>query len=125
LLFAQLSEKSLEETQTEKDFALRRKLKTLFNKTEADFASKEAYKDYEELVEDSIYNLVHSIDVEATKAAIESYRHDNTRLIAINQMKANEILHDEISTIQKYEEMLRNQEKEFRVYICRISCSIS
>lgn len=112
---SKLSAKSLEESQAEKDFAVRRKLKNLFNKTEADFASQKEFQDYEEMVEDHIYNLVHGVEVEETKAAIERYKQDNTRLIAINQMKVNQRLEDELSTIKHHEQEAEAQEREFRV----------
>eukprot|EP01039_Chlorochromonas_danica_P008736 gene8736-9629_t len=110
---SKLSAKSLEEIEAERDSAVRRKLKALFNKTEADFLSLDDLRDYEEMVEDLIYNLVHSINVEETKAAIEKYKQENTRLIAINQMKINQKFEEEQTIIQQVEERTRAQEREF------------
>jgi len=111
----QLSKRSLEETQVEKDFSVRRLLKGIFNKTEADFDVIDKFKDYEEMVEEYIYNLVHSIDVDSTKEAIEAYKKQNTRLIAINQTKIDQNLHEELRLIQEREKREQMMEKEFKV----------
>lgn len=111
----QLSAKSLEEVEAERDSAVRRKLKALFNKTEADFPSLDDLRDYEEMVEDLIYNLVHSINVEETTAAIEKYKQENIRQIAINQMKINQKFEEEQTIIQQDEERTRALEREFMV----------
>jgi hypothetical protein len=47
-----------------------------------------AFRDYEELVEDIIYNLVNGIDVEAANSAVEKYRAENLKIILENQSKA-------------------------------------
>ncbi|RYH31109.1 hypothetical protein EON65_03415 [archaeon] len=111
----QLSRRSLEETLAERDLAIRRKLKSIFNKTEEEFESDKQFKDYEEKVEDYIYNLVNCIDVETTKQAIESYRQENSRLTALNQMRAEERLKEELVLIKLDQEKRLQQEKEYTV----------
>lgn len=95
--------------------AIRRKLKGIFNKTEEEFESGTQFKDYEEMVEDYIYNLVNYIDVESTKQAIESYRQENSRLTALNLMRAEEKLKEEIVLIKLDQEKRSQQQKEYMV----------
>jgi CDK-activating kinase assembly factor MAT1 len=105
----------MEEVEVEKDISVRRQIKLLFNKTEDDFNDLNAFKDYEELVEDIIFNLVHEIDVPETKARIEKYKKENADLIAKNQLKLTQMLREEMNQI-KEEEILRAQkESEFHV----------
>eukprot|EP01031_Cornospumella_fuschlensis_P032479 gene32479-39268_t len=108
-----LSRRSLEETLSERDFAIRRKLRSIFNKTEEEFESDKHFKDYEEMVEDYIYNLVNCVDVESTKQAIESYRQENARMTALNLMRAEEKLKEELVLIKLDQEKRSQQEKAY------------
>ena len=82
----QLSTKSLDETEVERDFSIRRKVKALFNKIESDFATVDEFKNYEEMVEDIVYNLVNLIDVDSTNQLIEKYKQDHSKEIIVNQL---------------------------------------
>jgi hypothetical protein len=91
-------------------------VKTLFNKTEADFGDDlDAYKDYEEMVEDIIYNLVQEIDVPETKAKIEKYKKENSDLIARNQLKLNQQMKEEMNQIKEEEFSRMQKNMEFQV----------
>jgi hypothetical protein len=85
-----LSTKSLDETEVEKDVRVRKKVKAIYNKTEDAFTNASEYRDYEEQVEDIIFNLVHDIDVEATQAKVKKYSIANEENIAFNAGKRNE-----------------------------------
>ena len=76
-----LSEKSLEALECERDVSIRKMVKNVFNLTEVDFKSLLEYQDYEEEVEDIVFNLVHSIDVEIMRNKIEKHKNENARLI--------------------------------------------
>jgi CDK-activating kinase assembly factor MAT1 len=110
-----LSTKSLDETEVERDFSIRRKVKALFNKVEADFATIDEYKNYEEMVEDIIYNLVNLIDVEATNALVEKYKQDNSKEILVNQYKRKEELKSESMSIREREEAIAAANQKFQV----------
>lgn len=73
-----------------KDAHVRRRYLTWFNKRREDFDSDQAYDDYLEMVEDIIHNIVHNIDVDATKARVDKYRAQNQHLIGSNQAKRAE-----------------------------------
>jgi hypothetical protein len=85
-----LSKKSLEETEVEKDVRVRKKVLAIYNKNESSFPNARAFKDYEEEVEDLIYNLVHDINVAETQARIKKYASLNEESIAFNEGKRSE-----------------------------------
>ena len=85
-----LSIKSLDETEAERDIRMRKRIKAIFNKTEESFATADEFRDYEEEVEDIIYNLVHDINIPATNQKIENYRRENEEAIYFNQSKIME-----------------------------------
>ena len=70
-----------------KDAQTRRKYLKWFNKRRDNFETDKDYDDYLEMVEDIIYNLVHEIDVEATKARVDKYRRENADVIGLNQAR--------------------------------------
>lgn len=112
---SQLSTKSLDETEVERDFSIRRKVKALFNKVESDFATLDQFKNYEEFVEDIIYNLVNLVDVDATNALIEKYKQENSKEIVANQFKRKEQLKEELMTIKEKEELIASANQKFQV----------
>jgi hypothetical protein len=82
----------LDETEVERDSSIRRKIKALYNKVESDFPTMDEWKNYEEMVEDIVYNLVNLIDVDSTNEAIEQYKAQNSKEILRNQFRKNEQL---------------------------------
>lgn len=110
-----LSKKSLDETEVERDYSIRRKITALYNKKETDFASLEEYKNYEEMVEDIIYNLVNMIDVDATNQLIEKYKQDNSKEITINQFRRKEELKGELISIKEREDAIAAANQKFQV----------
>ena len=69
-----LTTKTADEHEVSEDAKIRKKIKSIYNKCEKDFESINAFKDYEEEVEDIIYNLVHGIDVEDMNRKVQAYR---------------------------------------------------
>lgn len=98
-----LSSKTFEEIEVEKDVAMRRKIKTLFNKTEDDFTTLEEYENYQEKIEDIIYNLVHEINVTETKEMIDSYEKENKEAAAKKQLKI-------LSKLREEEQKLKDED---------------
>ncbi len=78
------------EMEAEKDARVRRKVKAIYNKMESSFSNSQAFRDYEEEVEDVIFNLVHGIDVDETQARIKKYAALNEESIAFNAGKQSE-----------------------------------
>jgi len=107
-----LSVKSLEETEAERDVRVRRRIKAIFNKTVDDFASPSAFRDYEEDVEDIIYNLVHDRDVTATNQRVDRYRKDNEEAIFFNQSRSMEEREELDRRIQSQAESLQQKMSE-------------
>jgi CDK-activating kinase assembly factor MAT1 len=116
--FAKLSFKSLEEIEAERDTAVRRKIATIFNKCEEDFDHVEEFRDYQQFVEDIVFNLVHEIDVEETKQKVEEYKAQNLKEMALNQAKAAEKISKEFSMIQEEEKQKSAKNAEFEVITC-------
>ena len=110
-----LSTKSLMETEVEKDVRVRRKVKAIYNKTKDAFADAQSFRDYEEEVEDIIFNLVHGIDVDDTQARIKKYSLENEETIAFNMGKAHE--DDQLldKTIKEKDESLKRKITESRL----------
>lgn len=110
-----LSEKGLDETEVERDFRIRKKIKAIYNKVELDFDDVLKYKDYEEEVEDLIYNLVNSIDVEKTNQAVDNYKKTNAEKITVNQFKKSELIREESNIIKEQEEIRISNDIAFQV----------
>eukprot|EP00600_Ochromonadales_sp_CCMP1393_P005205 CAMPEP_0174965244 /NCGR_PEP_ID=MMETSP0004_2-20121128/6331_1 /TAXON_ID=420556 /ORGANISM="Ochromonas sp., Strain CCMP1393" /LENGTH=247 /DNA_ID=CAMNT_0016214065 /DNA_START=139 /DNA_END=882 /DNA_ORIENTATION=- len=109
-----LSKKSLDETEVERDSSIRRKIKAIFNKFESDFASLDEYQNYEEMVEDIIYNLVNKIDISETNAKIERYKQENGKVIAVNQLRKNELFNKENASIKEMETAIADGNIKFQ-----------
>jgi CDK-activating kinase assembly factor MAT1 len=117
-----LSIKGLDETEVERDFINRRKIKSIYNKTEEDFNTLLEFQNYEEDVEDMIFNLVHGIDEEETLKKIEIFQKNNISNISQKQSKKDQ---DEKRIICKIKEendlrLLKIKEKQDIEYLERI-----
>lgn len=100
-----LSKKSLDSIEVDKDIRIRAKVKEIFNRREEDFPTLKGFNDYEEEVEDIIFNLVHELKVDEMKEKINKYRQDNEENIVLNQGKSFE----ENSKLQRKAEQLEEQ----------------
>lgn len=105
----------MQEAEAERDAIIRKKVTLLFNKKESDFPSLDAFKDYEEKVEDIIYNLVNNIDIEQTNQYIETYKQENSRDIAVNQFRRKEELIKEAAIIRELEEAVVTANMKYQV----------
>lgn len=117
-----LSTKGLDETEVERDFIIRRKIKAIYNKTEEDFSTLLEFQNYEEDVEDMIFNLVQGIDEEETQKKIELFQKNNISNITQKQSKKDQ---DEKRIINKIKEendlrLLKIKEKQEFEYLERI-----
>lgn len=100
-----LSKKSLDSIEADKDTRIRAKVKEIFNRREENFATLLEFNDYEEEVEDVIFNLVHDLKVDEMKEKITKYQKDNEEQIVLNQGKTFE----EQSKMQQKAEQEREQ----------------
>lgn len=73
-----------------KEARYRRHTLKIFNRRREDFPSEHDYDNYLEEVEDIVFNLANDIDVDETKARVESYRRKNQDLIGQNQALRSE-----------------------------------
>ena len=104
----------------QKDAQMRRRYLRWFNKTRSDFSSDKDHDDYLEMVEETIYKLVHDIDVEKTKALVEEYRRKNQDIIGVNQAKkmeeerllAEHVAQQERERIERLNELRKEDERE-------------
>ncbi|KAK9275980.1 hypothetical protein L1049_023256 [Liquidambar formosana] len=75
-----------------KEMTIRRRIGSIFNKREDDFASLREYNDYLEEVEDMTFNLIEGIDVPAIEAKIAKYQEENAeQIINARARKAEEL----------------------------------
>ena len=103
----------MDETEVERDYSIRRKLSAIFNKREADFSSINDFKNYEEMVEDIIYNLVNYIDVEKTNRQVEQYKSQyRNEIIANEKLKAQQ-WKEESSDIKRSQESILKSDITF------------
>lgn len=75
-----------------KEMSIRRRIASIFNKREDDFASLREYNDYLEEVEDMTFNLIEGIDVPAIEAKIAQYERENAEQIIISRARKAEEL---------------------------------
>jgi DNA polymerase III alpha subunit (gram-positive type) len=66
------------------------------------------------MVEDIIFNLVHEKDIKQTEQKIEEYKEQNLRSITVNQVKLQQRLADETTTIHEEELFREQREREFQ-----------
>ena len=85
---SQLSQKDPDEIEVERDFTIRKKIKGIYNKTIESFPSDLDYRNYEETVEDVIFNLVNNIDVEQTNKQVELYQKDHLQQVTSNSARS-------------------------------------
>ena len=78
---SQLSQKDPDEIEVERDFTIRKRIKGIYNKTYDSFPSDLEYKNYEEVIEDVIFNLVNNIDVQLTNKQVEQYQSDHLQQV--------------------------------------------
>lgn len=107
----------MDETEVERDYSIRKKIKAIFNKTANDFPSLLDFKDYEEEVEDIIYKLANQIDTEETNRKVEAYRQLHQASIAQNQHKKSEEIRSEVSSIAADAEEKRRKFEKLQVMI--------
>ena len=109
----------------DKDYKIRRRIKSIYNQTLDDFPTLLAYQNYEEEVEDIIYNLVHNIDKEKTELAIKTYQLQHVSNITKKQSKMYELEQQEESLIENENLEFKMRQKKFIVSlfcICVIGC---
>ncbi|XP_015697835.1 uncharacterized protein LOC102713407 isoform X1 [Oryza brachyantha] len=75
-----------------KEMTLRRRMASIFNKTQDHFPSLRDYNDYLEEVEDMTFNLIEGIDVEEIEAKIARYQQENAEQIYLSRAKRAEDL---------------------------------
>ena len=78
-----------EDPSVDKEIEIRRRVLRDFNKTEEDFTSAREFGDYQELIEDIIYNLANNIEVQETNRQIADYKEANKNFINKNRQKNN------------------------------------
>ncbi|EFJ09494.1 hypothetical protein SELMODRAFT_428018 [Selaginella moellendorffii] len=73
-----------------REMQVRRRIASIYNKREDNFASLRDYKDYLEDVEDIIFNLVQGINVDETEAKIKAYNEENYEQILTSRARKRE-----------------------------------
>lgn len=108
-----------EDINVEKEVDIRKRVCSIYNSTEEDFATPADYDKYLTEVEDIIFNLAHGIDVATTEAALTKYEQDNKINILEKTMRelkksANELKFQESVERLKQEKLRiqRNMEME-------------
>lgn len=91
----QFREPTFQDLELEREIDIRKEVAQVFNRREDEFETLRDYNDYLNDVEDITYNLVHNIDVEATRAKLNKYKMENQAAILENQEQEREELRDE------------------------------
>lgn len=112
-----LTESSLDEIEVQTDAKVRKRLKDIYNKTEEDFATLKDFGDYEEMLEDLIYKLVHNIDKKDTEWQIECYRRDHAESILVNKSRRAESDWQESTRV---EDEIREREERLKQFLVLI-----
>ncbi len=94
---------SFEQASFQHETKVRKRLARIFNKTRADFDSDSAFYDYEEMVEDITFNLVHGIDKQATEARVQQWMRDNQAAIIERNKEAD------VRQRQRHQELVAEQ----------------
>lgn len=84
-----LKQQTYDDYEIKRDIKIRKRIKSIYNKTESDFKNLLEFQNYEEYVEDLIYNLVHNINKDITEKLIYDYEHSHMKEITKKQMEIN------------------------------------
>lgn len=85
-----LTDKSRDAAEAELDADKRKEIRKIYNRPEESFPTAEAYRDYEEEVEDIIYALANGIDEEAVLAKVQRYAEENASMIPVYKSRKAE-----------------------------------
>ncbi|CAN6641602.1 RNA polymerase II transcription factor B subunit 3 [Trichomonascus vanleenenianus] len=89
----------------EREVNVRQRVVRIFNKREQDFDSLEEYNNYLEEIENIVFNLVNSVDVEETERTLHEYERQNRE-------KIMEIARRQIDEEKQQEALLQLQEQQ-------------
>lgn len=119
---------TFEDLSVERECRIRRRISTIFNKQAEDFETLREYNDYLEEVEDLVFNLLFSQNLQETDARIEAYRVQNQDQInKINarlgreerewrqrekeeQMRREQLMQEELAEMEQEEQKRRENE---------------
>ena len=113
-----MTQKDIEEIEVERDFVIRKRIMSIFNKQSHSFPDMDMYRDYEEMVEDIIYNLANNIESDVMNQKVIDYQKENMQLIAENQSRLtqeNDLIRDDILRDEEYRNSQRCEEM-VRIY---------
>ena len=107
----------MDDCEVEKDAKVRRRIKSIYNKTEDDFPTLLEYQNYEEMIEDIIFMLVHGTtqEKETTESHVREYEKANVREITKKQSKAYELEQQVLEKIRIDELKLKERVLEDQV----------
>ncbi|QPG75718.1 hypothetical protein FOA43_003077 [Brettanomyces nanus] len=91
-----------DDLEVEKECDIRRRVLSIYNKKEHDFASTEVYNKYQEEIEDIVYRMLYKIDIEKTEEQLKEYSIANKQSIRLNNARRD----------QEYEKFIRLQKLE-------------
>lgn len=97
-----------EDIKIEREIDIRKRIQSIYNKTQEDFASLAEYNAYLEEVENITFNLTENIDVEATEKQVAQYEADHK--IEILEIAMRELQKDADSA--KYQEATERLRQE-------------
>jgi CDK-activating kinase assembly factor MAT1 len=78
----------------EREVDVRKRVSTVFNKTQKDFDDLDQFNKYLEEVEDIVFNLVNCVDVETTEMRLKEYEESNKSNIEENNAKRLQEIED-------------------------------
>lgn len=97
-----------EDIKIEREIDLRKRIQSIYNKTEDDFDSLKDYNSYLEHVESLIYNLSEGVDVEKSQKEVDMYEADHKIEILEIAMRESQKVAD-LATYQEAMERLRQE----------------
>jgi CDK-activating kinase assembly factor MAT1 len=98
---------TFQDLELEREIDIRQEVAKVFNRREDEFETLRDYNDYLNDVEDITYNLIHKIDVEATRAKLNQYKAQNQAAILENLEQAEEDARDEKARQAAEQELAR------------------
>ena len=117
-----LTTKTADEAEVERDTKIRKRIKAIYNKPSSAFENLDDFHDYEEYVEDMIFNLVNGINEAEINQQIEAYKSKNIESITLYQSKAIEAERSMSIAVQNEMSMLSTQQRQYIVrkhdYVC-------
>lgn len=112
-----------DDLEVEKECDIRRRVLSIYNKKESEFASTDEYNTYTEEIEDTVYDLLHHEHVAEIEAKLKQYSMANKQAIELNNARRDQE-YEKFIKLQKLEKQYKSERNRLNKQIAREESSL-